>query len=123
MKCFIHKEEEAVAVCKKCGKAMCAACSSYSGHSGVCPECRRKEFEREVSRLETENKELKWSIIGSAILTIVLSWTVIFGIINGVKWYKKVQKRNKNQQRIDYLKAEIEKLIEAQNNRSTVSNI
>jgi hypothetical protein len=40
----MHPEAEASAVCKKCGKAMCQDCSSYSGHSGVCPSCRRMQF-------------------------------------------------------------------------------
>lgn len=39
MKCFVHEDKEAVAVCKECGKAMCSDCSSFGMHSGVCPEC------------------------------------------------------------------------------------
>ena len=110
MKCFVHIQEEAVAACRKCGKGMCANCSAYSGHSGVCPECRKKEFEKEVSRLSKENHNLKWEIFKAAAGTILLCWTIIFGIINGVKWHKRVKLRDSNEARIAKLKTEIDKL-------------
>ncbi len=119
MKCFIHFDAEAIAACRTCGKGMCAECSAYSGHSGVCPECRKKEFEKERANLTAQNKELKWGIVRAAVGTVLLFWTVIFGIINGVKWYKRKKQYNKNVERIDVLSKEITKLNKALNNRGT----
>ncbi len=77
MKCFVHPKKEAIAVCKKCGKAMCDNCSSYSKHSGICPECRCEEF-----IIEKENKikaKERALIIASLyiILAIIISLVVI----------------------------------------------
>lgn len=72
MKCFIHTSQEAISVCKKCGKAMCADCSSYSQHSGICPECRREEFIHERAQLQDNLRSNLRSIVLSCIV-IVLS--------------------------------------------------
>ena len=123
MKCFIHFNQEAVAACRTCGKGMCASCSAYSGHSGVCPECRKKEFEKE--RLDRINniKNLKWNIFVSAALTFLLCWTVIFGIVYGVKWYKAKVALQENEAKINYLSREIDKLNKALSNRSANATI
>lgn len=68
MKCFIHPDSEAVAVCKRCGKAMCIDCSSYSEHSGICPECRREEFERECTDLAETLQRNKKSTVTAYVL-------------------------------------------------------
>jgi len=41
MKCYIHKETEAVAVCVHCGRAVCTACAtpSQSGRLVCSPPC------------------------------------------------------------------------------------
>lgn len=123
MKCFVHFNQEAVAACRTCGKGMCASCSAYSGHSGICPECRKKEFEKE--RLDRINnvKNLKWNIFKSAALTILLCWTVIFCIVYGVKWYKAKAALKENEEKINYLSREIDKLDKALSNRSANATI
>ena len=73
MKCFIHSAKEAIAACRNCGKGMCSDCSAYSGHSGVCPQCRKKEFEGRVATLSTEKKEYIWKIVGSVFLAIAIA--------------------------------------------------
>ena len=110
MKCFVNINEEAIAACRHCGKGMCANCSAYSGHSGICPECRKKEFEKEVSNLSVRNHELKWEIFKAAAGTILLCWTIIFCIINGVKWYNRAKEKSQNEERIEKLQQEIAKL-------------
>ena len=72
MKCFIHGAKEAVAACRTCGKGMCSNCSGYSGHTGVCPECRKKEFEQKVSSLSAEKRRYIWKIVGSSLLALFL---------------------------------------------------
>ena len=59
MKCFIHNEVEAIAACRKCGKGMCQDCSAYSGHTGICPECRRQEFILEATQKKARIVELE----------------------------------------------------------------
>ena len=63
MNCFIHPHKAAVATCKRCGKAMCENCSAYSGHSGICPECRNDEYKRERAALIDERKsKIRWIV-------------------------------------------------------------
>lgn len=50
MRCFIHTEREAVAVCLNCGKAMCIDCSALDDHSGRCPNCRMLETEKTLKK-------------------------------------------------------------------------
>ena len=110
MRCFVHLNEEAIAACRTCGKGMCANCSSYSGHSGVCPQCRKVEFEKEITSLRSQNKELSSEIFWSIVLAILLCWTVI-GLIWGVVAViiKSKQKEN-NETRINTLASEIARL-------------
>jgi hypothetical protein len=92
---------------------MCSDCSAYSGHTGVCPQCRKKEFEEERIGKIQEAKSLLWSIVGWAILTVALCWTVIAVLIGGVKIFNRVRRRKETLNRIDYLNAEIAKLDSA----------
>jgi len=111
MKCFIHFDKEAIAACRQCGKGMCAECSAYSGHTGVCPECRKKDFEKELATLREESKELKWGIVGQAVLCL----TVILIPFAAVKIIIKARNLAKKNQRADVLTQEIEKLNKALN--------
>ena len=123
MKCFVHPNEEAICVCKKCGKAMCQRCSAYSQHSGICPECKKKELEYSRICLLEEARSLKWGAIGALCLTVLTCWTVIglfvFGIISLVKF-----KNRKNiQDEIAFISNEIKKLDNATKFRSTDTSI
>lgn len=83
MKCFIHTGQEAISVCKRCGKAMCADCSSYSQHSGICPECRRDDFIKERTSLQEKLRVNMRSIVVSCIV-IVLSIALAIWLMVGV---------------------------------------
>lgn len=91
MKCFIHNEVEAVAACRKCGKGMCQDCSAYSGHTGICPECRRQEFILEATqkkaRIVELEKKRKWNIAK----TVLLFWTLHF-LYTGVRDHCRMKK-------------------------------
>lgn len=129
MKCFIHVDKEAVAACKNCGKGMCADCSAYSGHSGICPECRKAEFEKELARLKTEVSEdrtkMTWFCIAAALIiiaAIVISivaktvWGMLIVLIDiyfAVKIVSKAKEINETTKRINYLTGEITKLNKA----------
>ena len=123
MRCFIHNEVEAISVCKTCGKAMCERCSAYSGHSGVCPECRKKEFESKARFLREEQKSLLWSAIGSIVLAVLLCWTIIGLIFFGIKAFLDFRKRTDIECEIASLTIEINKLEKALKNRSSNATI
>ncbi len=72
MKCFVHANVEAMGVCKTCGKGMCAECSAYSGHTGICPECRLEEFKKELPRKKQNKKDCIWDIIIHSLMCIIL---------------------------------------------------
>lgn len=125
MYCFIHHNEEAIAVCKKCGKAMCQNCSAYSEHSGICPECRREEFIAERGQKTLERREVIKIIVILALLTVALLavdiwlgtlWSFMFAGIAviligfGIGFIKKGLELKALNDRINYLTGEIKKL-------------
>ena len=84
MNCFIHPHKAAVATCKRCGKAMCENCSAYSGHSGVCPECRNDEYKRERAALIDERKsKIRWIVFEAVIIALVVLFTLLMIIEAG----------------------------------------
>ena len=119
MRCFVHLNKEAIAACRTCGKGMCADCSAYSGHSGVCPQCRKAEFEKEVQSLHQQNRELSGEIFWSVLLAILLCWTVIGLIWNIVAVIIKANKKSSNTTRISSLEQEIARLDKILVNRGT----
>ena len=123
MKCFIHINQEAVAACRSCGKGMCSNCSSYSNHSGVCPECRKNEFIQERNNRLNQVGSLKWEIFKSAFCTVLFAITIIGGVIFAWKWHKSKLALEENEKRIAYLTGEIAKLDKAISQRSVSSNI
>ena len=43
MRCFVHREAEAVGTCRSCNKGLCGSCASDLGHSISCRgDCERK---------------------------------------------------------------------------------
>lgn len=129
MHCFIHYDKEAVATCKKCGKAMCENCSAYSGHSGICPVCRRDEFVAEKNGLTVSlNKKKKWfnGYICLAVLDVVLFVLMIASVgdpvtsiillpllVYALLIFKNVRSRAPMKKRLQYLEGEIDKLNRA----------
>ena len=78
MKCFIHGDKEAIAVCKECGKGMCSNCSAYTGHSGICPECTLSSL---TAQRYEEARTRTGAIVCSVIMTIL---AIIFLFIEGL---------------------------------------
>ena len=84
MNCFIHPHKAAVATCKRCGKAMCENCSAYSGHSGICPECRNADYKRERAALIDERKsKIRWIVFEAVIIALVVLFTLLMIIEAG----------------------------------------
>lgn len=125
MKCFMHPDVEAIATCKKCGKAMCANCSAYSNHSGICPQCKMEEYQSELNNINEYLRSTIWGWIGKGIGFIALwaisiwlmaeiefVWalgvigTLVFGIWSAVK----IPKFIKSSQRKTFLTEEIAKI-------------
>ncbi|MBE5740577.1 MAG: hypothetical protein E7349_06995 [Clostridiales bacterium] len=120
MKCFIHSNEEAVAACKKCGKGMCANCSAYSDHSGICPECRREDFIREREDCEMQARDYKKGMVWNIVWCVLLCWTVIAIPWNLISFFMRKSKRAKVLSRINFLTEEITKLTKALNTGSAI---
>lgn len=131
MQCFIHQDEVAIATCKNCGKAMCANCSAYSRHSGVCPACRLDEFEKKREFMNQDANGylwgiIKWAFICALILAaaialfatskdlyILLVVPAILLFIGGMNIFSKIIKRKKLMLEIEKLTKEIEKIKKA----------
>ena len=113
MKCFIHGAKEAVAVCMQCGKAMCSNCSAYNGHTGICPECRKEGFLREIIRLKDKDKNWGKVVAKRWCLTILFSWTIIGLIIGICTIIASEEEREKDRKRIEFLQGEVLKLEKA----------
>ncbi|MBO7214293.1 MAG: hypothetical protein J6V66_02225 [Clostridia bacterium] len=123
MRCFIHNEVEAISVCKRCGKAMCANCSAYSGHSGICPECRRNNFIAERNNNYVLINNLKSERRLSVAWAILLSWTLIAIPYNIFKYRSKTKEIAKLEERNYKLTNEINKLNKILVDRGTAQFI
>lgn len=125
MKCFIHIHDDAIAVCKRCGKAMCGNCSAYTNHSGICPECKREEFIQESARLSEQIKRFgkkmtRCFIIAGiiALLVMINAITVdimgliglVFSVVFVIFAFVNRNRRKPLQKRLDFLTGEIRKL-------------
>ena len=110
MKCFIHLEKEAVAACRQCGKGMCADCSAYSGHTGICPECRLKGFKQEVAQkraaYDEEHKQQVWDVAKA----VLLCWLIIPVFVGLYRFFKHKKAKESLGARIAALNNEIKKL-------------
>ena len=84
MRCFIHSNEDAVAVCIKCGKAMCVDCSAYSNHTGVCPICKKNQILAKIEEGKNSVAKIKKQKSSALLGTILFCWTII-GIFIGLK--------------------------------------
>ncbi len=116
MKCFIHLNEEAIAACRQCGKGMCANCSAYSSHSGICPECRRKEFESKITSLQSERQDNVWSIVKwafASVLVVTIPFSLYFIAAN-------VLRNKKIDEEVYRLEGEVKKLSKALSNGRAV---
>ncbi|MDR0425711.1 MAG: DUF2180 family protein [Clostridiales bacterium] len=78
MRCFIHYDREAVAVCLLCGKAMCMNCSCLDGHSGRCPACRVKDTTEKLNAAKQARRKKAGVLVAHTLLFLV------FGAIAGV---------------------------------------
>ncbi len=110
MRCFIHTNIEAIAACRRCGKGMCENCSAYSGHTGICPECRREDFIKEVAQIKTQAEELSKKITYNIVKTVFLFWTIVFIFVGIYRHSTMKEQKAKMENRIDVLEKEIEKL-------------
>ena len=110
MRCFIHTNIEAIAACRQCGKGMCENCSAYSGHTGICPECRRNEFIAEVNTKQARVEELDSKIIWNIVKTVLLCWTIVFLFVGIYRHCKMKDEIAELKARIEKLNAEITRL-------------
>jgi hypothetical protein len=78
MKCFVHRDSDAVAVCRSCGRALCPECISEVGLSCAC----KNRCESGVARF---NEMLTWGRPGPANPASLVSYDrVIFLMVMGL---------------------------------------
>lgn len=110
MRCFFHETKEAIAACRKCGKGMCEDCSSYDNHSGICPNCKKEDFKKEISQLYCDIEFIKNSKFWTILKSVLFFWLII-PIFICIKNIKEDNTAIVNKQsRIDYLEQEIIKI-------------
>lgn len=85
MKCTIHKDREALYVCKKCGKAMCEECSIAGKSTELCPSCNREKLREDYQAIQKKIKKrcLIWFSIIAVVLIVFLvlkQFAIGFGI-------------------------------------------
>lgn len=71
MKCYYHKEEEAVGQCQGCGKFLCKECFDKNG--GFCDDCKSAQKENVKSQLNA----VRGNSIKGLVIQIILA--VVFG--------------------------------------------
>lgn len=102
MKCYYHPDRDAVASCKKCGRAICKECFDedivgrrFQLYDGLCPACRDRSHYVEHSRLKSEKcsdlEQHKKVFIRCIIIGLILAVAfflafMIIGMSNGHKF-------------------------------------
>lgn len=73
MKCYTHKDAEAVAVCVHCGRALCATCAtpSQSGRLVCSPACAAASKQIEEFIASTRHKAVRGARVASYFCFIV----------------------------------------------------
>jgi hypothetical protein len=87
MQCFVHPNLNAAGICKECGRAMCADCVSFGGHSGLCAACRKEVIESALQKNRKTKKTIAAMVIifsvfilaGSAVCYFFPIWPVAQG--------------------------------------------
>ncbi len=105
---------------------MCADCSAYSNHSGICPQCRLEEYKKELPEVNSELARTIWTWVGKGAIVLagwIISIIVAFadyatiGLIAtavGVVWSLiKIPNFKKMKERKAYLEQEIAKISES----------
>ena len=127
MKCFMHRQKDAIGVCKTCGKAMCSDCSSYSGHSSICPVCLKNQMEKELNLRTIARSSLRSKMITcfvfaviilivsviiaiSAKFPVILIIAAVIDVILIIAGLKKLPVIKNIESRIKYLQGEIYKI-------------
>lgn len=72
MKCYYHNDRDAVATCRKCGKAFCKECFDTKLHSGLCDECLDTEVQPMQSDRFFRERDALVDTIGELLITSVI---------------------------------------------------
>jgi hypothetical protein len=79
MRCYSHREEDAIAVCRNCGKAACADCCEDTGQGiACCATCAGELWE--TDRLKNKQKQ-SYGIGASPPVPATVSTYFFFGLI------------------------------------------
>lgn len=85
----MHLHNDAVSICKNCGKAMCVNCSAYTGHSSLCTVCLKIIQENELrGRINVRTSAQNGRIAGASSKIEALTQRINYlqGEINKINW-------------------------------------
>ena len=82
MKCFYHRTDDAVAICKSCSRALCSGCAAEV-EDGIACRGRCEENARLLSRLVSRSKRLT-PMAGTPYLVLGL-FLLILGLLSLVR--------------------------------------
>jgi hypothetical protein len=78
MRCFVHREQEALAICKQCGKALCSACLVDSPDGVTCSGSCEERLKLYTSAARDTQRGFSAS---KQILRVLAAGTVVLGIM------------------------------------------
>jgi len=81
MKCYYHPDKDAVGTCVQCGKTACRECIDDLGGALLCKGCQALAREAESHEEQLDISRAKKSIKRSWIITSVVSFFLIVGLI------------------------------------------
>lgn len=79
MKCFNHRDADAIAICRFCGKAVCATCCTDTGQGIVCSAACGNEI-LEINRINENVKKIHAKKL--PLLTYVSALMGVLGLYN-----------------------------------------
>lgn len=84
MKCYQHRETEAVGVCKTCGKAVCPDCTVDQGFAltcqGECETIARANHQLNTNAIAMYSSQKKNRYVGALFFLLLGSLFIIFGL-------------------------------------------
>lgn len=87
MRCFHHREREAVGACKNCGRGLCPDCAVDVGNGLACPgacEAEVRSLNRVIERNKTAYEKTSAAYLRMAVFYVVLAGVCLFGAL--VNW-------------------------------------
>jgi hypothetical protein len=87
MRCFHHRDRDAVAACKNCGRGLCPACAVDVGNGLACPgacEAEVRSLNRVIERNKTAYEKTSAAYLKMAAFHVLVAAVCLIGAL--VNW-------------------------------------